>query len=97
MTENIFLGHEIVARGMLDKPAMRAAVAELIDRLNLRFSPDTIVRDLGPAQRQLVPDRQGIVAQDPRPHPRRADRGATDNEIGYLFGLLAKLRPRASA
>jgi ABC-type sugar transport system ATPase subunit len=55
VAENIFLGHEKTGRGgLLDRAGMRAQVVELMQRFNLRFPIDEPVRNLGPAQRQLV-------------------------------------------
>ena len=93
VTENVFLGHEIAGRlGLLDKRAMRAAVVELIERLNLRFSPDTILRDLSPAQRQLVQIAKAVSRKIRILILDEPTATLTDNEIGYLFELLARLK-----
>jgi ABC-type sugar transport system ATPase subunit len=90
VAENIFLGHEKTGRGgRLDRSAMRAQVIELMERFNLRFPVDEPVRNLGPAQRQLVQivkaisrDSRIIVLDEPTA-------SLTDNEIRHLFELLA--------
>jgi ABC-type sugar transport system ATPase subunit len=93
VTENIFLGHEMASNGIvLKKSEMRAAVAELIASLNLRFSPDTIVRDLGPAQRQLVQIAKALSRKIRILILDEPTAALTDNEIEYLFGLLARLK-----
>jgi ABC-type sugar transport system ATPase subunit len=93
VTENIFLGHEMASNGIvLKKSEMRAAVAELIASLNLRFSPDTIVRDLGPAQRQLVQIAKALSLKIRILILDEPTAALTDNEIEYLFGLLARLK-----
>ena len=55
VAENVFLGHEVASGGLwLDRRAMREELTAIFALLNLNFSPDVRVRDLGPAQRQLV-------------------------------------------
>jgi ribose transport system ATP-binding protein len=47
ITENIFLGRELVnIFGALNRKAMRVKTQELLDRLKLSVSPDTLIADL---------------------------------------------------
>lgn len=93
VAENIFLGHEKMGRaGWLDRAAMREQVVALMERFNLRFPVDEPVRNLGPAQRQLVQivkalsrDSRIIVLDEPTA-------SLTHNEIRHLFELLATFK-----
>ena len=53
VTENIFLGHEIMKRGLPDKKEMRRQVQALIDRYGFLLRPDEVVATMGMAQRQM--------------------------------------------
>ena len=55
VTENIFMGHHLKKKsGMLDWKAMRDHTEELLKRLELDFSPDSLIKNLGTAQRHMV-------------------------------------------
>ncbi|WP_343312844.1 ATP-binding cassette domain-containing protein [Brucella sp. BE17] len=54
VTQNIFLGHEKLASGLLDKAAMAVAARTALERVGASFTPDTLVRDLSVAQREQV-------------------------------------------
>lgn len=93
VTENVFLGHERAGRGgLLDRAGMRARVVELMERFNLRFPIDEPVRNLGPAQRQLVQIVKAVSRESRIIVLDEPTASLTDNEIGHLFELLDVFR-----
>ncbi|OLP56316.1 sugar ABC transporter ATP-binding protein [Rhizobium rhizosphaerae] len=54
VTENIFMGREIVRRGFLDKAAMHRKAALLLKRIGAEIDPRTLVSSLSIALQQLV-------------------------------------------
>ena len=55
ITENIFMGNEIVKNGLIDWDASRQRTVELLGRVGLRsINPDTPIKHLGVGQQQLV-------------------------------------------
>ena len=55
VTENIFMGHHIKKRsGMLDWKAMGDHTEKLLKKMELDISPDSLIKNLGTAQRHMV-------------------------------------------
>lgn len=54
ITENIFLGNEIVKRGLINWDEQRKHTEELLERVGLQINPDTQIKHLGVGQQQLV-------------------------------------------
>ncbi|MBN9071022.1 MAG: sugar ABC transporter ATP-binding protein [Rhizobiales bacterium] len=54
VTENIFLGNEIVRRGVIDWDGARLRALELMARVGLETDPNTPIKSLGVGQQQLV-------------------------------------------
>lgn len=54
ITENIFLGNEIVKHGLIDWGAARKRTAELLARVGLTIDPNILIKNLGVGQQQLV-------------------------------------------
>ena len=54
ITENIFMGNEVVKHGFIDWDAARQIAMELLARVGLIADPDTLVKNLGVGQQQLV-------------------------------------------
>jgi len=54
ITENIFLGNEIIRHGLIDWDEARQRTIELMDRVGLKLNPNTLIKNLGVGQQQLV-------------------------------------------
>lgn len=54
ITENIFMGNEIVRHGVIDWVAAKRRAIELLASVGLRDDPDTLVKDIGVGKQQLV-------------------------------------------
>ncbi|WP_101697547.1 sugar ABC transporter ATP-binding protein [Clostridium minihomine] len=54
ITENIFMGNEIVKHGLIDWHAARNRTLELLEKVGLAVEPDTLIKHLGVGQQQLV-------------------------------------------
>ena len=54
ITENIFMGNEIVRHGLIDWDLARQKTVELLERVGLNLDPNTLIKNLGVGQQQLV-------------------------------------------
>lgn len=54
ITENIFMGNEIVKRGLIDWNESKRQTGELLRRVGLSIDPDTLIKNLGVGQQQMV-------------------------------------------
>ena len=54
ITENIFMGNEVVNYGLIDWDAARLRTVDLLARVGLTIDPNTPIKQLGVGQQQLV-------------------------------------------
>ena len=54
ITENIFMGNEIVRYGLIDWDTSRHRTVELLSRVGLTIDPNTLIKNLGVGQQQMV-------------------------------------------
>lgn len=54
ITENIFMGNEVVKHGLIDWDTARKRTVELLSRVKLNLNPSTPIKNLGVGQQQLV-------------------------------------------
>ena len=99
VAQNIFLGREMLRRGVLDMAAMQAETRRVLDLFGAgtRVSPDTFVSDLDVATQQMVEiakaislDARVVVMDEPTAALNEA-------ECEVLFQTIDKLRERGTA
>ncbi len=93
VAQNIFLGHEKRRGFWLDDTAMRATARGLLDEVGLgQVSPDTRVRDLIVAERQLVEIAKALSRRARVLIMDEPTATLTPGETGRLFDLMARLK-----
>ena len=93
VTQNIFLGHERRRGWWLDEAAMRAVARRVLDEVGLQsLDPDTPVRELIVAERQLVEIAKALSRQARVLIMDEPTATLTPGETGRLFGLMARLK-----
>ena len=93
ITQNIFLGRELVDRfGFLDKVEMRKQAKALLDRVKLKVPVDTLVHKLKVGQQQLIEiakalhtNAEVIIMDEPTS-------AITDKEVDNLFEIITFLK-----
>ncbi len=96
VAENVWLGNERSAGGVLRGRAMTARVSEVLHEvLGIRLAPSRLVRDLGPAERKLVQVARALVDDNARlvvfDEPTAPLASA---EAEQLLGIIGRLRER---
>jgi ribose transport system ATP-binding protein len=93
ITENIFLGRELVTRlGLLNKTAMRQQAEALLGRLQLRINPDTLVGDLKVGQQQVVEIAKALLVESEVIIMDEPSSAISESETAVLFDIIAGLK-----
>lgn len=92
IAENIFLGNEIVNRGLIDRNAMNQKTREFLERLGLEIDPEILVGDLSVSVQQLVEiakalsfDAKVVIMDEPTS-------ALTSAEIERLFNIIQDMK-----
>jgi len=97
VAENIFLGHELVVRGLVDHRAQKERAKELMDLLEHPIDPSALVGDL-PLGRQQIVEIAKAIARDVRVLMMDEPTSALSaSEVGVLFGIIRQLAARGVA
>jgi ribose transport system ATP-binding protein len=98
ITENIFLGSEIVsAFGLLDKKSMQAKAKELLHTLGLAVEPDTIVATLKVGQQQMIEIAKALLLDANLIIMDEPTSAITASEVETLFTVINQLRKENKA
>lgn len=95
VAENIFLGREPLGRwGLIDKRKMIADTRKLLERLEIRISPSTVMNQLSVANTQMVEiakaisyDASLIIMDEPTS-------AITEREVAHLFTMIHTLKEK---
>jgi len=96
VAQNVFLGRELHRHGWLDDTAMRAATREVLAEVGLHLSPDTPVRDLIVAEKQLVEIAKALSRHARLLVMDEPTATLTPSETERLFGLIRRLREQGT-
>ena len=92
VAENIFLGREQSRSGILSVSEMRRQSAEILGRLNIDISPDTVVGDLPVSKQQMVEIAKALSTNARILIMDEPTSALTSKEIDDLFLIIKKLR-----
>lgn len=96
--ENIFIGREFCKknRWRLDEKQQRQATIEILQKLNLAISPDTLVADLTVAQQQMVEIAKAISVNAKILIMDEPTAALTETEIESLFRVTRLLKEQGT-
>ncbi len=98
VAENIFSGHFKRGRGsLLDWRGMRAKSSDLLKRVELDVSPDTLVRELSVAQRHLVAIARALSENAELVIMDEPTSALSQRETSDLFKIIRQLRGEGKA
>jgi ribose transport system ATP-binding protein len=97
VAENIYLGRELAHGGQVDRRAMAAACAGILERLGASFGPRTVVSALSIAERQLVEIARAIHTQARILVMDEPTTPLSSRETDRLFELIRQLRAEGLA
>jgi L-arabinose transport system ATP-binding protein len=92
VSENIFLGQLPAKLGRVDWRKLRADTQRLLDRLNLGFPPETMVKSLSIGQRQMVEIAKALSREAKIIAFDEPTSSLSSREIDRLFELIGELR-----
>ncbi|MGV3588102.1 MAG: sugar ABC transporter ATP-binding protein [Adhaeribacter sp.] len=93
ITENIFLGREIVTNwGTLNKKEMRRRTQLLLHKLKLDINPDALVGELKVGQQQVVEIAKALLDESEVIIMDEPTSAISDSEVEVLFGIIEDLK-----
>ena len=90
--ENLFLGEEMRKAGSLDKKTMRKKAEEILARMEIDLSPQTMVRDLNASYKQVVEIARSLMKNARVIIMDEPTASLTDVEIQHIFTIMKGLR-----
>lgn len=92
ITDNIFLGQEIVKNGIRDSVAMKMKTREILNNMDLDINPDTPVNQLSVGMSQMVEIAKAISKNAKILILDEPTASLSDTETDHLFKIMKKLK-----
>ncbi|HHY46518.1 MAG TPA: sugar ABC transporter ATP-binding protein [Firmicutes bacterium] len=95
IVQNIFLGRELMTNTAIPRMnyrEMRVKAKELLDSLGIQISPDTLVKDLSMAQRQMIEVAKALSLEARILIMDEPTSALTSREIEHLFDIVRALK-----
>lgn len=92
VAQNIFLGRELLRRGILSDREMNRAAGELLEEFQIDIDPETIVGDLPVSKRQLVEISKALATNAKILIMDEPTSALTAKEIDNLVAIIKKLK-----
>ena len=94
VSENVFVGREPNAAGLVRRRAMRRQTRELLDQLGVALHPDAIVRDLSVAEQQMVEIAKALSLNARLVIMDEPTSALTETEVAALLRIVRGLKER---
>lgn len=92
VTENMYLGHELLKGGMIDKRAQQENVKKLLKELDFDIDPAAKIEELSAAKRQMVEIAKAIHLNAKVIIMDEPTSSLADNEVQVLFRVMRQLK-----
>ncbi|WFA08094.1 sugar ABC transporter ATP-binding protein [Tissierella sp. Yu-01] len=92
VAQNIFLGREVIKKGLLSDKEMNNKASGILSRLNIDIDPETIVGDLSVSKQQMVEIAKALSTEAKILIMDEPTSALTSKEIDELFTIIKKLR-----
>src|ERR1700722_7315335 len=97
VAENIYLGHEPTAGGLINWPSIYRGADDLLKRFHIVLDPASPVRKLGVGQKQLVEIVKALAKNSRIPLLDEPAAALSETEFAVLLDILRDLRARGMA
>lgn len=97
VAENIFIGRYETKAGFIDERALRRRTLELMERLNIQFDPDSLIRQYSVAHRQLIEIVKALSHEASILIFDEPTAALTLEETGTLYQIIRQLREEGIA
>ena len=97
VTENVFLGQEIMKRGLPDWKEMRRRTQQIIDRHGFDINPDAVVQSLGMAKRQMVEILKALILRTKLIIMDEPTASLATSEAEELFRTIDRMRSEGAS